>query len=240
MRVFKDVYLVGGGAYGYSHSSDCNIYVVDGGSEVALIDTGGGLGIEKVIGNVARDGINLNRIRVAFNTHCHFDHIGGNKKIKELTGCKIAAHESVTKSIETLDELTLANMALQRGIKIEPTSVEERLKDNDKIQVGTYSLEVVHTPGHTPGSICLFTQIDEKRVLFSGDTVSARGRLGYINGPGFKLEEWKYSLKRLLDLNIDTMFPGHGTFLVSGAKDHIRLYSDKMNAPWTNIITAIG
>ncbi len=240
MRVFKDVYLVGGGAYGYSHSSDCNIYVVDGGSEAALIDTGGGLGIEKIIGNVARDGINPNRIRVAFNTHCHFDHIGGNRKAKELTGCKIAAHESVVESIETLDELTLANMAFQRGIKIEPTSVEKRLKDDDEIQVGAYKLEVVHTPGHTPGSICLFTQIDEKRVLFSGDTVSAGGRLGFINGPGFKLEEWKNSLKRLLDLNIDAMFPGHGTFLVSGAKDHIKLYSDKMNAPWTNIITTIG
>jgi len=240
MRVFKDIYLVGGGAYGYSHSSDCNIYIIDGGSDAALIDTGGGLGIEKIIGNVAQDGINPNRIRVAFNTHCHFDHIGGNRKAKELTGCKIASHESVAKSIENLDELTLANMALQRGIKMEPTSVEKRLKDNDKIQVGTYSLEVVHTPGHTPGSICLFTQIDGKRVLFSGDTVSARGRLGYINGPGFKLEEWKNSLKRLLGLNIDAMFPGHGTFLVSGAKDHIKLYSDKMNAPWTNIVTAIG
>jgi len=84
------------------------------------------------------------------------------------------------------------------------------------------------------------SEIDKKNVLFSGDTVSASGRLNFINGPGFNLEEWKNSLKRLLDLNIDVMFPGHGTFLVSGVKDHIKLYSDKMNAPWTNIITAIG
>lgn len=240
MRVFKDIYLVGGGAYGYSHSNDCNIYVVNGGSEAALIDTGGGLGIEKIIGNVARDGINPNRIKVAFNTHCHFDHIGGNKKAKELTGCTIAAHELVAESIETLDEMTLANMALQRGINMEPASVEERLKDGDKVQVGAYSLEVVHTPGHTPGSICLFTEINEKKVLFSGDIVSAGGRLGYINALGFDLEAWKNSLKRLLDMNIDAMFPGHGTFLVSGAREHIKLYSDKMNAPWINIITTIG
>jgi len=240
MRVFKDIYLVGGGAYGYSHSNDCNIYVIDGGSEAALIDTGGGLGVEKIISNIACDGVNPNRIKVAVNTHCHFDHIGGNKKAKELMSSTIAAHESVADSIETLDEMTLASMALQRGIKMEPTSVEERLKDGDKIQVGSHRLEVIHTPGHTPGSICLFSEIDEKRILFSGDTVSARGRLGYINGPGFKLEEWKNSLKRLLDLDIDAMFPGHGTFLLSGAKDHIKLYSDKMNAPWINIITAIG
>ncbi len=240
MRVFKDIYLVGGGAYGYSHSNDCNIYVVNGGSEAALIDTGGGLGIEKIVSNIAQDGINPNRIKVAFNTHCHFDHIGGNKKAKELTNCRIAAHESVVKSIENLEEMTLANMASQRGIKMETSSVEIPLRDGDNIQIGTHSLKVVHTPGHTPGSICILAEIDKKNVLFSGDTVSASGRLNFINGPGFKLEEWKNSLKILLNLNIDAMFPGHGTFLVSGVKDHIKLYSDKMNAPWTNIITMIG
>jgi len=143
-------------------------------------------------------------------------------------------------SIEKLDELTLVDMALQRGINIEPASVEERVRDGDIVQVGNYSLEVIHTPGHTPGSICLFTEIDEKTILFSGDMVSAGGKLGFINGPGFKLEDWKNSLKRLLDFDIDAMFPGHGTFLVSGAKDQIKLYSDKMNAPWINIITMIG
>jgi len=240
MRVFKDVYLVGGGAYGYSHSGDCNVYVIDGGSEAALIDTGGGGGIEKIVSNIAQDGINTNRIKVAFNTHCHFDHIGGNKRAKELMGCKIAAHELAAESIEKLDELTLADMALQRGVSIEPASVEERLKDGETVQVGAYSLEVIHSPGHTPGSICLFTEIDEKNVLFSGDMVSAGGRLGFINGPGFKLEDWKNSLKRLLDLDVDAMFPGHGTFLVSGAKEHIKLYSDKMNAPWINVVTAVG
>lgn len=240
MRVFKDVYLVGGGAYGYSDASDCNVYVVDGGSEMALIDTGGGLGVEKIMSNIAEMGLKPNRIRVAVITHCHFDHIGGNKRAKELMGCEIAAHELAAPSIEALDELTLAEMARTRGINTEPTSVEMRLKDGDTITVGARKLEVVHTPGHTPGSICLLTTIEGKRVLFPGDTVSSGGRLGYINGPGFDLDAWKRSLKRLLDLKIDAMFPGHGTFLVSGAHEHIKLYSDRMNAPWINIVTAIG
>jgi glyoxylase-like metal-dependent hydrolase (beta-lactamase superfamily II) len=76
--------------------------------------------------------------------------------------------------------------------------------------------------------------------LFPGDTASAQGRLGFINGPGFNLDEWKASLKKMLAIKPDRMFPGHGVFVLSKAMDHLLDYDAKLNAPWTNIVTTIG
>ena len=232
--------MVGGGAYGYSHANDCNVYLIDGGNTMALIDSGGGKGAQKIIENIKSFGLDPKRIKFLINTHCHYDHIGGNKAVKDLTGCKIAAHESEVKIIENLDVLTLADRAKQRGINVESAKVDARLKEGDMLNIDKYELKVLHTPGHTPGSICLYVEEKGKRILFSGDIVSAQGRLGFINGPGFSLDDWKTSLKRLVDLKIDTMFPGHGTFVISEAYNHIKLYSDKMNVPWTNIVTDLG
>jgi glyoxylase-like metal-dependent hydrolase (beta-lactamase superfamily II) len=101
-------------------------------------------------------------------------------------------------------------------------------------------VEVVHTPGHTPGGISLVMREEGATSLFPGDTASAQGRLGFINGPGFSLEEWKRSIKRMLDLKPDRMFPGHGVFVLSEAVEHLRVYDAKMNAPWINVVTSVG
>jgi glyoxylase-like metal-dependent hydrolase (beta-lactamase superfamily II) len=240
MKLLKGVYLAGGGAFGYSHSNDCNIYLIDGGTEMALIDTGGGAGAIAIVDNIKSFGFDPKKIKIAFNTHSHFDHILGNKKIRELTGCKIAAHVAEAQAIEKLDPLlVLTDMAKEQGLEINTTNVDLSLKDGDFLKIGSYSLEIIHTPGHTPGGISIFTEIEGNRILFSGDTVSAQGKLGFINGPGFNLKEWKESLAKLVKLKIDILLPGHGTFVLSKGFEHIQLYSDKMNSPWRNIVTSI-
>ncbi len=240
MRLLQNIYLAGGGAYGYSHTNDCNIYLIDGEEELALIDTGGGAGIKAVIDNILRLGLDPKKVKVAINTHCHFDHIGGNKKLKELTGCKIAVHESEAGAVERLEpELVLIDRARQRGLEIGSTKVDLMLKEGDILKVGGHQLRILHTPGHTPGCISIFLESEGKRILFTGDIVSAQGRLNFINGPGFDLNLWKKSLKKMLELKVDALFPGHGTFVLSGGQDHIKLYSDKMGAPWVNIVTAV-
>ena len=84
--------------------------------------------------------------------------------------------------------------------------------------------------------------IKEKNItsIFTGDTASAQGKLGWINGPGCDLPTWKNSIKRLLELKPDRIFPGHGVFVLSGAVDHLKLLDEKMNAPWINIVTTLG
>jgi len=240
MRLTDRTYLIGGSAYGYSAPGDCNMYLVDCGDELALIDTGGGKGIPKVLENIKAMGLDPASLEVAFITHCHYDHIGGNKGIKEATGCKIAAHEAEKDEIETLGELTLYQMAMDNGLSFEPTGVDMVLKGNQRVRVGELEFEVIHTPGHTPGGISFKLEEGDATSVFSGDTASAQGRLGYINGPGFDLPDWKASIKRLLTLKPDRLFPGHGVFVLSGAVEHLAALDQKMNAPWVNIVTSVG
>jgi glyoxylase-like metal-dependent hydrolase (beta-lactamase superfamily II) len=239
LKITEKVYLIGGHEYGYSAAGDCNMYLIDGGDALALIDTGSGNGINDVMGNIRRMGLESDRLTVTFNTHCHYDHIGGNKAVKEATSCKIAAHELDIGEIERPGEFALYKRALEKGFKLEPTRVDMPLRGGVKVEVGDVVFEVVHTPGHTSGGVCLLIEEEGVKGLFSGDVASANGKLNWINGPGFDLPEWKNSIKKILELRPDRLFPGHGAFLFSGAVEHLRLLDEKMNAPWVNILTEI-
>jgi len=240
MKITEKVYLVGGSGFGISPTGDCNVYLLDGGSEMALIDTGGGNGAKDILKNVRSMGLAPKKISISFNTHSHFDHIGGNYDIKNATGCKIASSNPDKNSIETLDELSLYDMALERGLDFKPTSVDITLDDGDIQEIGDIELEVIHNPGHTPGCIS-FKMVDEGKIsIFCGDIAGANGRLGYINGPGFNLPDWKSSIKKLIKHEPDRLYPGHNTFLLGNAMEHLLIYDAKMNAAWTNIVTSIG
>ena len=240
MKITDRVYLVGGGAWGYSASGDCNLYLIDGGGSLAIVDTGGGQGIPKVLENIERMGLNPGDLEIAFITHCHYDHIGGNYELKEKTGCKIAAHKAEKEELESLGELTLYSMGAEEGLEFKTAEVDIALQGGEKINVGDLEIEIIHTPGHTPGGISLFFKDGDKNVLMPGDTASAQGRLGFINGPGFNLDDWKASIKKMLALKPDMMFPGHGVFVLSGAVEHLEVYDAKLNSPWVNIVTMVG
>lgn len=238
MKLTERIYLIGGGAYGYSATQDCNMYLINCGSALALVDTGGGKGVPKVMDNINKMGLDPKKLEVAFNTHCHYDHIGGNHELKKLTGCKIAAHELEVREIETLGPLSLYKMAREEGLEFKPTNVDLLLRDGQHMHVGDIDFQIIHTPGHTPGGFCLFIEELGDKALFTGDTASAQGRLGWVNGPGCDLPAWKKSIKRLVDILPDCMFPGHGVFVLSGAVDHLKLLDINMNAPWTTIVTS--
>ena len=240
MKLTDNIYLIGGSGFGLSPTGDCNIYLIDGKSEMALVDTGGGDDVVTLLDNIKRLGLVPEKIKLAFNTHCHFDHIGGNKEFKERTGCKIVAHPLDKKSIETLDELSLYSMAEDWGLSFEATNVEMVVSDKDVVKVGDLELEVIHNPGHTPGCYSLLLKEGDKTSILCGDIAGANGRLGYINGPGFNLPDWKKSIKKLISFKPDRLYPGHNTFLMNNATEHLRIYDQKMNAPWTTIITEVG
>jgi len=240
MKITDRVYLVGGDDFGYSAPGDCNVYLIDGGTELALVDTGGGNGEKDILRNVKQMGFDPKTIITAFNTHCHFDHVGGNHEIKKMTGCRIVAHEADRESIEKRGELMLYDMALERGLEFQASKVDAELRDGDTYQVGDVALKVIHTPGHTPGCMCLLMEESGRKSIFCGDTAGANGRLGFINGPGFSLDDWKASIKRLVSYEPDRLYPGHNTFLMDYATDHLKVYDQKMNAAWTTIVTTVG
>ena len=232
VKLTDRVYLVGGSAYGVSPLGDCNLYLIDCGGKLAMVDSGGGQGVPRVMENIRGLGFDPNDLETLLVTHCHYDHVGGNHDLKEATGCSIAAHESEKDDLENLGELTLYSMAQGSGLSFPPAKVDVALVGGESLEVGDVSFDVIHTPGHTPGGLCFLFEEGGKKALFSGDTASADGRMGFINGPGYIHDEWKSSIRKLLAKKPDMMFPGHGVFRLSGATACLEALDLSWNAPW--------
>lgn len=137
-------------------------------------------------------------------THCHGDHINGAQKIKEKYGGKILIH---TKDAEGLKDISIN---LSTHIGLEPIVLEEdsRLNDGDLIHIGDLEFQVIHTPGHTQGSISLYCK--EENMLFSGDTLF-RGSWGRTDLPTSSFEDIINSItNKLIILPENTIvYPGH-------------------------------
>ncbi len=135
-------------------------------------------------------------------THTHFDHIGAVPEIKDATNAELIFHMSETSTYESSRD-----MAAFWGFAIDHLPRPDRyVAEGDVVKLGDIPLEVMHTPGHTPGSICLYT----KGMLISGDTLFS-GSVGRTDLPGGSLTDLKSSFRRLMKLPPHTqVLPGHG------------------------------
>jgi len=187
----------------FSISEGSNCYLIKD-KKVALIDSG--INPEVVIEKINKLNIGIDFI---INTHCHYDHVAGNLEIKRKTNAKILAHEIDAEAMERGDDkYILAYLFSDKSIRID---VDIKLYDKDKVSLGSSELEVIHTPGHTRGSICLYEE--KSRSLFSGDVIFAFG-IGRTDFPGGNSEELKKSIEKLIEFHnkygIDKIYPGHG------------------------------
>jgi glyoxylase-like metal-dependent hydrolase (beta-lactamase superfamily II) len=165
--------------------------------EALIIDPGGDE--DKVAARIKEKGLKLKYI---VNTHAHGDHTTGNAKLIELTGAKLIVHEEDNKFLVAG---VMSEVSRQMGFTPSPPA-DIAVKDGDKIEIGEASLEVIHTPGHSPGGMCLLGGGN----LFSGDTLFVGG-IGRTDLPGSSHEQFMTSLKeKLLTLPDDTVvWPGH-------------------------------
>ncbi len=226
MQILDDIYLVGSGrtGIGLSNEYDCHIYLIDGGDEAALIDAGSGVNVEPLLCNIAVHGIAASKVRTLILTHAHADHSGGAAALRVRLGCRVLVGEAEAKIVETADvEASGLNVALPFGIYppgyvMIPCPVDRRLGDGDTVTVGRYTLQVIATPGHSPGSLCYLVKVAGQRVLFSGDTIQfcpVAGQTGWIsllNAPGTDLNAYRASVRRLANLNVDVLLSGHRLF----------------------------
>ena len=154
-------------------------------------------------------------------THCHYDHIAHLAEIARMCSATVYIHHEDAPGLND----ARMNLSLLFGDRLPPGGPATLLREGE--MVGT--LQVIHTPGHTPGSICLYDP--DECILFSGDTVFTGGGFGRTDFPGGSMEQMARSLEKLAGLNISGLYPGHGEPARSGGDRHIRLAS-KMAASW--------
>ena len=177
--------------------------------EAVVVDPGDE--VEKVRAVLARHGLTC---RVIVNTHAHIDHVGANQPLKETTGARLMLHEA---DLPLYDNLQ-AQSEWMGGVIPTPVraEVDDYLQQGDRVRAGGLALEVLHTPGHTPGSLCFHLE-GEAPLLLSGDTLFA-GSIGRTDlWGGDHAQEIASIRTRLLALDDATrVIPGHGPHTTIG------------------------
>lgn len=190
---------------GYNYDSNC--YLID---DKILVDTGAGENRDYLFSKLRENGVEPDDIELVVNTHCHFDHIGGNYL---FPNAKIAVHKLDATPIRNEDTLGTAGTAFGFD-NINNPRVDIELEEGDKIA----DFEVIHTPGHTSGGISLW----DGENLICGDTIFAGGGVGRMDIGG-NYDDMKNSVEKLMALNVKRIFPGHGPIVENNGKEHIKL-----------------
>lgn len=185
---------------------NCSVIGDETTHEAMVIDPGDE--IERVLEIVKRHNLTVKQIVV---THAHIDHVGGAAKLKRATGAPILLNQNDTALLKMLGvQAAWIGMATP-----EKATIDQSLGDGDSVKTGNIVANVLHTPGHTEGSVCLYLPSEQK--LIAGDTLFA-GSIGRTDLPGGSFQKIMNSLhQRVLALPDETVVvPGHGPLTTIG------------------------
>ena len=211
LLIWKYIHVVG--SSDISHPYDCCVYLIDCG-EIVLIDSGAGLSFENIVSNIKSLGFDPKHLKAILATHAHIDHIGSLHQFQKIFHTKIIAHELDADAIEN----GIGIAAEAYGVDYLPCTIDIRLSgEAQKLKFGNSELNIVHIPGHTPGSVAAYIDIDGKRILFGQDIHGP-----YIPEWGADRELAAASLQKLIDLKADILCEGH--FGVYQPAEEVRRY----------------
>ncbi|RLI30142.1 MAG: MBL fold metallo-hydrolase [Candidatus Hecatellales archaeon] len=185
-------------------ATNCYIIYCEETGKALILDPGGE-------GNLILKAVEELNVEVEYivNSHGHYDHIAANGELKEALNVPLLIHREDS---EALVEPEL-NLSVLFGLHYRSPKADKLLEEGDELKVGKFKLKVLHTPGHTPGSICL---LGEKEI-FTGDTLFA-GSVGRTDLPGGSFQKLAYSLKHRIAALPDWLkvYPGHGPATMLG------------------------
>jgi glyoxylase-like metal-dependent hydrolase (beta-lactamase superfamily II) len=221
LRIKDNLWQVGG--TDLTDPMDAAVYLVRFGDKAALIDAGTGRGIRDLRKNIDECLGPDVQLQYLLLTHCHFDHAGGARAVRDAYGCKIVAHELDAVHLESGDLRVTA--AASYGAHFEPFAVDIRLQGQETtLAIGASTVKAIHCPGHSPGSVVYTTEIDDQLVLF-GQDLQGPIRSEWLSDE----DQYLDSLTRVLDLNADLLLEGH--FGIYETKKEVRAFIENCKSP---------
>jgi glyoxylase-like metal-dependent hydrolase (beta-lactamase superfamily II) len=232
MRLSADMLLVGGGDAGFNLSAplDCHVYLIDGGSDAAIVDAGiGGKygATETILDTIARDGVAIDRVSRLFLTHYHADHAGGAADFRNRLGVDVFGTPLCARTLEIGDEDAISlPFAKQSGFypadyQFQPCPVAPALLEGARFEVGNLRVTVFETPGHCAGHVSLLVEGGATRYLVSGDLVFYGGTIIAQNIHDCSIQEYAASTRKMAAVDFDASLPGHFAISMSRGKRHI-------------------
>ncbi|MEI6558950.1 MAG: MBL fold metallo-hydrolase [Rhodospirillaceae bacterium] len=199
--ITDEIWQVGG--RGLTAPDDAAVYLIDFGGRAALVDSGCGRSLDRLLSNVGEAGVTPERIECLLLTHCHFDHTGGAAGLRGLLGGTVIAHALDAPFIEQGDSEVSA--ATWYGARMPPCRVDRRLAGAEtRLTLGGRIITALHVPGHSPGSQVFVVESAGRTVLF-GQDVHGPLHPALLSDPG----DYQRSLQRLLAVGADILCEGH-------------------------------
>jgi hydroxyacylglutathione hydrolase len=237
-QIVPDVYLIEG-----LRSSHVYVIVTDG--KLVLVDSGTAADADRIVHDIQQGGFPLSALQAIVLTHAHSDHTGSLSALIQRSQAAVWAHRSEVPYVQREQTLPAASpvmrLLLWLGDRLsarQPAPVVDRaLEDGEHLEL-LGGLQVIHTPGHTPGSICLYQP--ERKLLFCGDTMfnvhpitGKQGLRPAIRMASCDMKQVYSSLRRLTELEIEMLCPGHGEPILSSAGEQIKELIDHTAATTT-------
>ena len=236
MKLTSDIHVVGGGYYGFDISGrlDCHVYVINSGSELAIVDPGCGINkdFDTVLSNIRDDGLDPKKIRKIFVTHYHCDHVGAAAEARTILDAEMCAAKSVATQIRNGDEKA-ASLDVGKAVgfypedfKLKPCEVDVELSEGDIAQIGSLTMETFETPGHCEGHLSFLLSGGERKYLFGGDMVFWGGKILLQNIHDCKIDVYADSIFKIEELDFDALLPGHLQISLNNGKSHVSQAAD--------------
>ncbi len=199
---------------------DSNIFLVKDGDRFVIFDAGIHHYFKDTVEAIKELGLELKQMDRLILTHTHLDHSGSTVEFKgRLKDLEVWVSEEEGVLLEKGDDTIVLGSML--GQRLPPIPVAKHLHDEDIIKVGSYTFQVLLTPGHSAGSLCFFEP--DHKLLISGDVVFRHGSFGRVDFPTGNGTILKQSIERLADLPVEMLLPGHMGIAMEDGQREIKL-----------------